>query len=92
MDAKYGNLVPMDEADIEAAAALVGRAMNPDEGRWADRTMRFHFGCRQHGIDDGRIYSVWRQGGEVRGLVGLHHVLWGPEQNVWLAWFAVAPE
>lgn len=26
------------------------------------------------------------------GLVGLHHVIWGPERNVWLAWFAVEPD
>ena len=82
-------LTPMDSSDMEAAADLVSRAMNADEGRWAARTMRFHFDCRQHGIDDGRTYYVYRQDGAIRGLVGLHHVLWGPEENVWLAWFAV---
>jgi ribosomal protein S18 acetylase RimI-like enzyme len=25
-------------------------------------------------------------------LVGLHHTIWGPEKNVWLAWFAVDPD
>ncbi len=85
-------LNPMDERDIEAAAALVSRAMNADEGRWAGRTMRFHFGCQTHGLDDGRSYFVRRQGGTLVGLVGLHHAVWGPEENVWLAWFAVDPD
>lgn len=82
-------LEPMGEGDIDAAAALVARAMNADEGRWAGRTMRFHFGCRAHGLDDGRSYFVRRQNGALVGLVGLHHAVWGPEENVWLAWFAV---
>ncbi|MBN1360638.1 MAG: GNAT family N-acetyltransferase [Sedimentisphaerales bacterium] len=82
----------MSEGDIDVAAALVARAMNPDEGRWAARTMGFHFGCQAHGLDDGRSYFVKRQGGTLVGLVGLHHAVWGPEENVWLAWFAVDPD
>jgi GNAT superfamily N-acetyltransferase len=92
MTAVDGVLEPMGEQDIEEAVVLVGRAMNADEGRWAARTMRFHFGCRRHGLDDGRMYYVWRHSGAVTGLVGLHHTIWGPEENVWLAWFAVDPD
>jgi len=84
-------LISMDGADIDAAAALVARAMNPDEGRWAARTMRFHFGCQAHNLDDGRAYYAWKPNGTIRGLAGLHHPVWGPEENVWLAWFAVDP-
>lgn len=91
MEGIDGQLVPMEEADADTAAALVARAMNADEGRWAARTMAFHFGCQRHGLDDGRMYFVWRQNGAIHGLVGLHHLVWGPEQNVWLAWFAVDP-
>jgi GNAT superfamily N-acetyltransferase len=92
MDPIEDMLVPMSESDVEAAVALIARAMNADEGRWAARTMDFHFGCRRHGLDDGRVYYLCRQAGGVRGLVGLHHVIWGPEENVWLAWFAVDPD
>jgi GNAT superfamily N-acetyltransferase len=81
----------MAQSDIDAAASLVRRAMNADEGRWAARTMQFHFGCTAHGLDDGRKYFVRRHGGAIVGLVGLHHAVWGPEENVWLAWFAVDP-
>jgi GNAT superfamily N-acetyltransferase len=108
MYVENGLLEPMREQDVDEAAALVARAMNPDEGRWAARTMLFHFGCKAHGLDDGRSYLVWtsarreplgrttssvepRQGGAIAGLVGLHHTIWGPEENVWLAWFAVDP-
>jgi ribosomal protein S18 acetylase RimI-like enzyme len=90
-DDNEGSIIGMDAEDVGAAAALVTRAMNDDEGRWAARTMAFHFGCQSHGLDDGRRYYVWRRDGELRGLVGLHHAVWGPEQNVWLAWFAVDP-
>ena len=90
----------MREKDIDEAASLISRAMNADEGRWARRTMGFHFECRTHGLNDGRSYFVWtsassvepRQGGAIVGLVGLHHTIWGPEKNVWLAWFAVDPD
>jgi GNAT superfamily N-acetyltransferase len=92
MQRSDGMLESMREADIEVAAGLVARAMNADEGRWAKRTMGFHFGCREHGIEDGRSYFVWRQDEVVVGLVGLHHTIWGPEKNVWLAWFAVDPD
>jgi GNAT superfamily N-acetyltransferase len=92
MDAVRGSLEAMGAGDIEAAAALVARAMNADEGRWATKTMQFHFGCAAQGLDDGRTYYVWKRGGAVRGLVGLHYMIWGPERNVWLAWFAVDPD
>ena len=82
----------MAESDIDAAAALVSRAMNADEGRWATRTMQFHFGCQANALDDGRSYFVHKQGDAIVGLVGLHHAVWGPEENVWLAWFAVDPD
>lgn len=91
MNLADGSLVAMNELDLGEAAVLVARAMNADEGRWAERTMRFHFGCRRHRLDDGRMYYVWKRAGVIHGLVGLHHVIWGPEQNVWLAWFAVDP-
>jgi GNAT superfamily N-acetyltransferase len=53
--------------------------------------MRFHFDCSRHGLADGRAYFLWWQSGQVVGLVGLHHTIWGPDENVWLAWFAVEP-
>jgi GNAT superfamily N-acetyltransferase len=82
----------MTDGDIEEAAAFVARCMNEDEGAYARRTMAFHFRCRSCGLDDGRCYYLWRMGNSIDGLVGLHHYVWGPEENVWLAWFAVAPE
>ncbi len=78
--------------DIEEACKLVARAMNPDEGRWARKTMEYHFACADADIDDGRNYYVWRQSTAICGLVGLHHYIWGPEQNVWLSWFVVDPK
>ena len=91
MDEADIELTSMGPEDIDAAAALVSRAMNADEGRWAARTMRFHFGCQAHHDDDGRTYYLWKQNDAIQGLVGLHHQIWGPEENVWLAWFAVEP-
>lgn len=81
----------MTAQDVEEAVALISRAMNPSESKWARRTMASHFTCANHGIDDGRTYFVWRSANQIFGLVGLHHYLWGPEQNVWLSWFAIDP-
>ena len=81
----------MTAQDVEEAVALISRAMNPSESKWARRTMAYHFKCANNGIDDGRTYFVWRSANRIFGLVGLHHYLWGPEQNVWLSWFAVEP-
>lgn len=91
MGSVAGVLELMGEHDMEEAVTLITRAMNADEGRWAAKTMQLHFGCWRHDLDDGRIYYVWRQSGTITGLVGLHHASWGPEENVWLAWFAVDP-
>ncbi|MDY6953307.1 MAG: GNAT family N-acetyltransferase [Thermodesulfobacteriota bacterium] len=85
------SLREMGEEDIEGACRLIADSMNRDEARWARRTMGFHFGCKKHGLDDGRHYFVYPVDEPVKGLVGLHHYPWGPEENVWLSWFAVDP-
>lgn len=81
----------MVERDIDAAVCLISRAMNASEGNQAQETLRFHFSCRRHGIDDGRRYYILTQGSAINGIAGLHHYVWGPPENVWLAWFAVEP-
>ena len=82
----------MTEPDMEDAVDLIAEAMNRDEAGWARETMEFHFACKKNDIDSGRGYYVWRDQGRIQGLVGLHRYLWGPRENVWLAWFAVHPE
>ena len=82
----------MQESEIEAACGLIGDAMNPAEARWARKTFDFHFNCRTHGLDDGRQYFTHGKEGHMVALAGLHHYAWGPDENVWLAWFAVHPE
>ena len=86
------HLEQMTERDMEESVALITRTMNPTEGTWARRTMAFHFTSANNGIDDGRTYFVWRSANTIIGLVGLHHYVWGPEQNVWLSWFAIDPK
>jgi len=92
MDLRDIELKLMTEQDIAEAVRLISTAMNPDEGRWAEKTMLFHFGCLNNGLQDGRDYFVWRNDGRILGIVGLHHYIWGPEDTVWLAWFAVHPD
>ena len=79
----------MKEDDLEETVRLVSISMNADEAAWARQAMEFYFSCIKHGIDSGRQYYVWRDDGQICGLVGLHRYLWGPEENVWLSWFAV---
>ena len=83
---------PMSEEHLDEAVRLVAVSMNCDEAAWARETMEFYFACKKHGIDSGRDYYVWREGGQICGMVGLHRYLWGPKENVWLSWFAVHPE
>ena len=85
------NLQQMTVNDINAAIELIAEAMNREEADWARTTMEFHFECLKHDLTDGRNYYVWKEGDKVLGLAGLHNYIWGPVENVWLAWFAVAP-
>jgi len=82
----------MSEDQVDEAVELVSKAMNADEGKWARNTMELYFTSKRHGIDSGREYYVWRDGGQICGLVGLHRHIWGPKENVWLSWFAVHPD
>lgn len=75
----------MKEDDLEEAIRLISDSMNSDE-------MEFYFSCNKHDIDSGRQYYVWRDNGQIYGLVGLHRYIWGLEENVWLSWFAVYPD
>jgi GNAT superfamily N-acetyltransferase len=86
------SIEPMREEDIEEAVQVISLAMNSDEAKWAEETIKFYFACKRQGVDSGREYYVWRYGGRICGLVGLHRYVWGPEENVWLSWFAVQPE
>jgi GNAT superfamily N-acetyltransferase len=75
----------------DGAANLIGEAMNPDEGDWARATMGRHFEMRARNLDDGRRYFALFEDGIMAGIAGLHHYEWGPDENVWLGWFAVSP-
>lgn len=77
--------------DIDETVELIGKAMNKDEATWAKKTMELHFGCVKNNLEDGRSYFLWRENTEIIGVVGLHNYIWGPKENVWLAWFAVDP-
>lgn len=81
----------MNRSHIEASRELIGRAMNPDEARWAATTFQRHFELQLLGITDGRQHFVHFEGEKLAGIVGLHHYEWGPPENVWLGWFAVDP-
>ncbi len=85
------NLQKMSAKDIGSAVELIAAAMNRHEADWARVTMEFHFECLKHKLSDGRCYYVWKEGDKITGLVGLHNYIWGPTENVWLAWFAVDP-
>ncbi len=85
---EFSDLLPSDAPAIQA---LITAAMDADEGVLAAETIRRHFAAAGAGISDGRRYYVYREGGSVAGMVGLHHYEWGPAENVWLGWFAVHP-
>lgn len=80
------------ETDIEEAVEVISDSTDENEGSWAKQTMELCFACSKYGIDSGREYYVWRHNRGICGLVGLHRYVWGPEENVWISWFAVRPE
>jgi GNAT superfamily N-acetyltransferase len=82
----------MRETDIEEAVGVICNSMDENEAGWAKRTMELCFACGKYGIDSGREYYIWRYDRQICGLVGLHRYVWGPEENVWLSWFAVRPD
>ncbi|MEJ2397083.1 MAG: GNAT family N-acetyltransferase [Gammaproteobacteria bacterium] len=82
----------MQEKDIGPVCELIARAMNEAEADWARRTFEKHFACQTHGLDDGRQYYTCHAKTDVLAICGLHHYAWGPDDNVWLAWFAVDPD
>ncbi len=76
----------------DSAAELIGSAMNPDEGNWARLTIERHFALRTQCFEDGRRYFALLVDGTLAGITGLHHYEWGPDDNVWLGWFALSPK
>jgi len=82
----------MLEQEIGDVVSLIARAMNETEGKWADKTIKFHFFCEKHGQDDGRAYFTAHLDGKIAGIIGLHRYIWGPQDTAWLGWFAVDPD
>jgi GNAT superfamily N-acetyltransferase len=77
---------------INEVVNLISIAMNPNEARWAENTIKFHFFCKKNNVDDGRKYFVALIDEKIVGMSGLHNYQWGPENITWLGWFAVLPE
>jgi GNAT superfamily N-acetyltransferase len=86
------NLQELGPELANEAAALIDEAMNSDEGAWARVTIGRHFEMRANGLVDGRNYFALLVDGALAGLTGLHHYEWGPDENVWLGWFALSPK
>lgn len=88
----HPQLRPFQQEDLDAAARLVGRAMDAAEEACARASFAEHFALRGQGLSDGRELHVLTLDGALIGIAGLHFYSWGPPQNVWLSWFALAPE
>lgn len=82
----------MLKTDQTEVVQLISAAMNPDEAKWARQTFDFHFSCQNLGTDSTRQFYVAKLEKVVIGVVGLHQYRWGPDENVWLSWFAVSPD
>lgn len=90
--AQEPHLAAMHDGHIEAAAEIMALGRNETVGARAKATFRLHFRLKELGADDGRSYFVWMEDGRVAGVTGLHHYTWGPDENVWLAYFGVHPD
>jgi len=85
-------LVPMHAGHVDAAAEIMALGRDEPVGARARATFKLHFKLKDLGVDDGRSYFVWIEDGRVAGVTGLHHYTWGPDENVWLAYFGVHPD
>lgn len=84
---------PMNAQYSDEVISLIAASMNEDEGRWAEKTIKYHFFCEKNNVADGRKYYILKnKAGEVCGITGLHSYIWGPEDVAWLGWFAVSPK
>jgi len=90
--ASTGHLVAMHADHVDAATEIMALGRNEEVGARAHATFRRHFEMQRLGLDDGRRYFVWMQDDRVAGVTGLHHYSWGPDENVWLAYFGVHPD
>jgi len=88
---QFPNIIEMQASQQADVEAVIAAAMNADEARWAKQTFDFHFACHRHGIDSTRQFYVACVENDIIGVAGLHQYRWGPEENIWLSWFAVAP-
>jgi len=86
------HLVPMLAGHIDAATEIMALGRDETVGARARATFELHFRLKELGVDDGRSYFVWLQDGAIAGVTGLHHYTWGPDENVWLAYFGVHPD
>ena len=82
----------MESEHRDQVVELIVSAMDEDEGRWARKTFDFHFECRAKNIDSTRQFYIVLNTNQVIAVAGLHRYRWGPEQNIWLSWFAVRPD
>ena len=85
------HLAPMQPGHIDAATEIMALGRDEEVSARANATLTLHFRMKELGVDDGRTYFVWMQDGKVAGVTGLHHYSWGPDENVWLAYFGVHP-
>jgi RimJ/RimL family protein N-acetyltransferase len=85
-------LLAMQASDIEAASEIMALGRNETVGARARATFTRHFRMQSIGLDDGRSYYIWIEDGRPAGVTGLHHYSWGPDENVWLAYFGVHPD
>jgi len=83
---------PMICGDTNSVVQIIAKSMNENEGRWANKTINFHYFCQNSGVSDGRIYYVAKINEQIVGISGLHSYEWGPEDLSWLGWFAVDPD
>ncbi len=85
------NLRPISPQDIQQTVKLIEKAMNTDEANWAAKCLNRYFESLHKGISDGRKLWVVAENNTIIAVTGLHHYVWGPEENIWLSWFAVEP-
>jgi len=98
------SFVEMPQREQAPVQALISRSMGSGEAEHAKNTFDFHFKCDEFdpdhsfnmqmdtSINSGRCFYVVKHNTNIIAVTGLHQYRWGPDENVWLSWFAVEPK
>ena len=76
----------MRKEEIQKVSKIIDEIFNKYDKVSAKNTIKFHFKCKESGIDDGRKYWVAEVNKKIVGFIGSVNTI---QSVFWLSWFGV---